>query len=92
MRIALTVSYGWVRVELYLGVNMLGSKICEIMVIYCDPYRCALPDGIMMRSVIVVFTGAPKSGPVVGPLLLFLCGMQLDVLDSAISLFMSCCL
>ena len=43
-----------------------------------------LPDGIMLWSVIVVLTGAPKSGPVVGPLLL--CGMQLGVLGSAISI------
>ena len=49
-----------------------------------------LPDGIIMWSVMVVFTGAPKSGPVVGPLLL--CGMQLDVLGSAISLFVNCTL
>ena len=39
---------------------------------------------------IVVFTGAPKSEAVVGPLLL--CGMQLGVLGSAISLFVNCTL
>ena len=49
-----------------------------------------LPDGSMMWSVMVVFTGAPKSGPVVGPLLL--CGMQLDVMGSAISSFVNCTL
>ena len=49
-----------------------------------------LPDGIVMWSVMVVFTGAPKSGPVVGPLLL--CGMQLGVLGSAISSSVNCTL
>ena len=49
-----------------------------------------LPDGSMMWSVMVVFTGAPKSGPGVGPLLL--CGMQLDVLGSTISLVVNCTL
>ena len=39
----------WVRVELYLEMNMLGSMICEIVVICCDPCRCGvlLPDGIV---------------------------------------------
>ena len=69
-----------------------------------------LPDGIVMWSVMVAFTGAPKfgptfgpkfgpkfgptfgpkPGPVVGPLLL--CGMQLGVLGSTISLFVNCTL
>ena len=54
------------------------------------PIGVLLPDGIMMWSVIAVFTGAPKSGPMVGPLLP--CGMQLGVLGSAISSFMNCTL
>ena len=69
---------------------MLGSTICEIVVICVTLVGLLLPDGIVMWSVMVVFTGAPKSGPVVGPLLL--CGMQLDVLDFAISWSVSCCL
>ena len=47
-----------------------------------------LPDGIMMWSVIVVFMGAPKYRPVVGPLLLY--GMQLGVLGLPICSFVNC--